>query len=104
MYLYSIYDAKADMWTPPFVAHSDDAAKRIVAVSSLNSGTMVDKFPADFTLFRIGSWDEGTGALCVDEASTSLGTVLQIIQQARQAVVPSVAPAEPTEDEENERS
>ncbi len=80
MFLYSLYDSKADGFTPPFVAKNDDLACRTVIDTYRHVGEcQLTQYPEDFTLFRIGSWDVDTGTIEGFEAKRSCGTVLQIV-------------------------
>lgn len=60
---FSVFDSKAKAFGTPFFASNDQVALRMFS-ASINSGdSYVAKFPADFTLFRVGDWDDEHGAL-----------------------------------------
>ncbi len=88
MYLYSLYDCKADGYTPPFLAKNDDMAHRTVVESYRRIGTcQLTEYPEDFTVFRIAEWNEDTGEItpCI---KSSIGNVLQIVNAASKAPKP----------------
>ena len=61
MNVYTVLDVKAGRCAPPFLANSDAEARRLIAVTVVGSGTLPDRFPADFNLLIVGSWDDATG-------------------------------------------
>lgn len=60
LFIYSIKDLTIGMFLPPFLAPSDDEAKRIVA-ESVEPGSIAARFPADYHLVRCGVFDSGIG-------------------------------------------
>ena len=59
--LYSIFDKKSGTYMQPFVELTDGTATRQCMDLLGNPNTPFAKFPDDFTLMRIGSWDEIEG-------------------------------------------
>ena len=59
--LYSIYDKKSETYMQPFVELTDGTAIRQCTDLLLNTNSPFSKYPEDFTLMRIGSWDEVGG-------------------------------------------
>ena len=59
--LYSIFDKKAGTFMQPFVDLTDGTATRQCMDLLKNTNSPFAKFPEDFTLMRIGSWDELKG-------------------------------------------
>ncbi len=60
---YSIYDSKAVAYLPPFMCHSEGIAIRSFTEACNSEGHQFGKFPADYTLFHIGEFDDETGKL-----------------------------------------
>lgn len=58
---YSVYDAKALVYAPPFFAATDGAALRSFQELANDLNTTVGKYPTDFSLWRIGSYDDQNG-------------------------------------------
>jgi len=61
--LYAVYDTKAKFFTNPFVAQNDMVALRLFASAVRDPATDISKFPVDYTLFRIGEYDDEKGML-----------------------------------------
>lgn len=63
IHAYSLYDVKSLTYSPPFFAVSDGVAVRMLAdlVSDLN--TSVGRHPKDYTLYRVGEFDDANGEL-----------------------------------------
>lgn len=80
MKLYSVYDAKAERFAPPFLAVTDEYARRMLVLSyrSLDDSSPLVVYQADFTLFAIGEFDEDTGTVTPLQVKENLGTMLQI--------------------------
>lgn len=80
MKLYSVYDAKADRFAPPFLAVSDEYARRTLVLTyrTLNDDSPLVVYPADFTLFGIGEFDEDTGNIVPLQVKENIGNMLQI--------------------------
>ena len=64
--LYSIYDKKSEIYAPPFIELTNGTAIRAVT-DLLNRPEMpFNKYPEDYTLVKIGSWDEFAGIPTAD--------------------------------------
>lgn len=61
--VFSICDGKAGSWLPPFFARSEGSAIRSLmnALSDVNSD--FSKYPEDYTLYRIGTFNDDSGSL-----------------------------------------
>lgn len=61
--LYSLFDKKASCFSRPFfVAHVAEAT-RSVQIGLESKDVMFAKYPADFALYLMGTFDEATGFL-----------------------------------------
>lgn len=61
--VYSIFDAKAAVFGLPFFSHNNALAMRNIEAAMMEGNAMFAKFPADFQLYHVGSFDDGTGEL-----------------------------------------
>lgn len=61
--LYCIKDVKVSAFTSPFTMQGDVQAKRYFHEMSNDENTTLSKYPADFELFRLGSFDDSSGEL-----------------------------------------
>lgn len=59
--LYSVYDAKAGLFQPPFCSMNDATAERTFADCVYNPQHDYHKHAADFVLYRIGEFEARTG-------------------------------------------
>lgn len=59
--LYSIFDKVASVYNAPFVMPADAAALRAFRDILSDKGTVPGRHPGDFSLVRIGSFDDSSG-------------------------------------------
>lgn len=74
---FSVFDTKTDAFARPFFCKSIGEAMRSWESISNDPQSEICKFPADFTLFQVGEFDETTGKLTPLDAAKNLGTALQ---------------------------
>jgi len=60
---YSIYDRKALQYHPPFFASADGAAVRSLQDLANDATTTIGRHPGDYVLYRIGAYDDSSGAM-----------------------------------------
>lgn len=60
---YSLNDKKSRTFAAPFFFHNDAQAIRALVATARDEITTIAKFPEDFDLYRIGSFDDSTGQL-----------------------------------------
>lgn len=77
MKMFSVFDSKAACYDKPFVLRNKAEALRGWADVANDSKTMIGKYPADYTLFEIGSFDDLTGVITVYDAKVNLGSALE---------------------------
>lgn len=61
MGMYAIFDDKAKTFTQPIFRTQDGMATRDFATLVNDQDTPFGKYPADYTLFKVGMFDDGTG-------------------------------------------
>lgn len=74
--LFVVYDAKTESYGVPFFRDFTANAIREwaeVASNKSDKQNQIAKFPADFNLFEIGSFEQSTGKLEILETKYSLG-------------------------------
>lgn len=86
--VFSLYDGKLGAHMQPFFAGSAGVAVRNVITAAEDPKTMFGKYPADFTLFHIASFDDSDGKFDVKTPLVSLGTVLELIPKKGPVSVP----------------
>ena len=69
--LYAVYDRASGVYDGPIPGHSDGAMIRNFSDMACNAEHQIGKHPEDYTLFKVGTWNDGTGEL-VDVISEKL--------------------------------
>lgn len=72
MKLYSVHDMKAGYYSSPVVHRSNGEAIRAFETSCKDPNLMLNKFPADFTLAILGTYDVDTGTIVPYDKITPL--------------------------------
>lgn len=70
--MYSIFDAKAGLYLPPFLSVSDGDACRQVLRELYNPDSNFNRFAEDYSLFEVGSFDHKSGRPDYLEAPVSV--------------------------------
>jgi len=79
MKIYSVYDSKGEFFDKPFIQrNAADAVRGFEMAVNGDHDSMIKRFPADYTLFEIGEWDDMTGTAVMHSAKINLGTGLQL--------------------------
>ncbi len=84
-HLYSIYDTKALAFAQPFLAANDQTAIRMVYGAALDPNTDLARFPGDYALVGIASWDEITGTIEPYEFQNNIASVRMILSASPEA-------------------
>lgn len=83
MKIYSVFDGKAQTFSPPFIAKTDAEAIRILESVVIDERTTIGKYPDDYTLFAVGEWNEDSGITSSpDYVKENLGLARQILNVA----------------------
>lgn len=69
--LYSIYDSKAEQFSPPQVYHNDMLALRAFEGIVNDDKMLIKKYPEDFTLYYIGNLSDSDGRYYVENCDES---------------------------------
>lgn len=75
--IFTVYDSKIEAYLPPFYEQSTGAAVRAFAEASNEKDHQFNKYPADFTLFQIGTYEDSTALIESFTSFTNLGTALE---------------------------
>lgn len=79
--IFTIHDSKAEVFKKTFTANTTGEILRQWQVMANDPETEIGKFPADFTLFEIGTFNLQTGLIDTYESKKSLGTALEYVKQ-----------------------
>lgn len=74
---FSVYDVKSETYSPPFFEKTSGLALRSFTEAIKDPRSALSKYPADFTLFEIGHFDDSSGSLVPHQANIPLGTALE---------------------------
>lgn len=81
--VFSVYDAKADAFLPPFILPRAQMAQRVFG-DCVNSRThQFHSHPEDYTLFHLGNFDDESGRLSPKETPTSMGLGIEYVNEAQ---------------------
>lgn len=86
-HVYSIFDSKVGIYTQPFHCIADGEALRAFSDAANAKDHYVGRHPADYTLMKIGNFNDETGRYIALDAFINLGN-------AQIFVVPKLSPAQ----------
>ncbi len=85
--LYSIFDTATGLYSRPHAGQADAAAIRDFGSIVQDAEHPIAKHPGDYSLIRLGIFDDTTGKLS-NEENTTLQTGLEAVAASRQIEVP----------------
>lgn len=71
----SLFDSKVKAFASPFFSPSEESAIRSVCDEAQRPDSMLHRHPEDFSIFRLGIFDDQDGALVAETVPCSLGLV-----------------------------
>ncbi|WNK12764.1 MAG: nonstructural protein [Microvirus sp.] len=77
--MYSVFDTKTSVYSPPFVARNQYDAIRMVRQLLDEKQANPAKYPMEFALFHIGDWDDEHGVVACPPAPRSLGLLSEFV-------------------------
>lgn len=80
--IYSIFDQASGLYCRPFFTQSDGEAARSFNDIACDAEHPIGKHPEDYTLYRLGIFDDNNGLLH-NEENQSLMTALETISSSR---------------------
>lgn len=81
--VYGLFDCKTMFYHAPFVAHGNGDAVRVITSLVMGGQHPCSKFPEDFTLFCIGSFDDSKGGLVGFKENELVCSCLDIVNDIR---------------------
>jgi len=79
--MFTVFDTKAESYSPPFAKLTKGLAIRDFTDAVNNPDNMVGKYPMDYALFEIGSFDEKTAKLVPHKTPVNLGLAVEFLHQ-----------------------
>lgn len=80
--IYTIFDVASGTYKRPFCAQADGEVLRVFKDMALNKDHEIGAHPEDYTLWRIGTFDDNKAQL-VPEDKECLGTALEMVASAQ---------------------
>lgn len=78
--MYAIFDSAAQAYLSPFCALSDGVARRMFEQAARDPQSTISRYPADNTLFRIGSYDDERAMLeCEPNGNEVICNALEVL-------------------------
>lgn len=87
LYLFTIYDKAADNFCPPFTAKNYEVGKREFMEIVNNKQTTIHRYPDQFSLHFIGTFNDATGVIQQDKQE-HLGVASQYLQREEPQIPP----------------
>ena len=79
--IFSVYDSKAKAYLPPFFLHEEGMAIRGFTTAVNDKSHAFGQYPADYTLFNIGAFDDATAQI-IHQDPISLGNGIEFVQKS----------------------
>ena len=80
---YTIYDVASGIYMRPFFSQADGQAVRGFKDIATDADHEIGKHPEDYTLYRIGNFNDTTGKMAGEELE-KLATALEMVSDSRQ--------------------
>lgn len=75
---YCVFDSKVEAYLTPFFMRADGEATRACQQAMSDPNHNFCRYPADYTLFRVGEFDDASGRLLPLDAYVNLGNLISI--------------------------
>jgi len=80
--MYTVFDTKAGAYLRPFFARTNAEAIRMFSDTVSDANSLIAKHPEDFSLFKVGEYDEVTGVVSgVTHANLVSGVVAKAMSE-----------------------
>ena len=76
--VYTVFDSKVGAYLQPFFMRGDGEAIRAMQETASNVQSNFHKYAADYTLFRIGEYEDQTDKIICLDHFENLGNVLSL--------------------------
>lgn len=78
--IFTVYDCKAQNYLQPFFCRSTGEAVRSFTEIANDPKSQIGKYPVDFTLFELGSFDDNTADFVIFNTPVSLGLANDFVE------------------------
>lgn len=80
--VYSIFDSKVEAYLPPLFFKSKGEFLRAFAEAANEPKSNIGKYPADYTAFEIGTWDDSKCTFDLHKTPVSLGVAIEFVKES----------------------
>jgi hypothetical protein len=84
--VYVVYDSKAEAYLNPLFFQSKGVAIRSFTEAANDKESQMGKYPGDYTLFELGSYDPLTAKFDLHASPVSVGVAIEFVKQPVQPV------------------
>lgn len=78
--IFTVYDSKVEAYLQPFFMKSKGEAIRAFTEVCLDKNSNIAKYPHDFTLFELGSYDDSNATFNMYVTPISLGLGIEYLK------------------------
>lgn len=75
--IFTVYDSKAEIYMQPVFFQTTGQCLRSVADAVNSNDHVFSKYPADFTLFEVGMFDDSNGEVRMYPSKNNLGCLIE---------------------------
>lgn len=75
--VFTVYDSKAECYLPPIYVKSKGEVIRSIGELANNPEHNFGKYPEDYTLFEVGSWNDNDCKFDLLSTPNSMGVILE---------------------------
>lgn len=79
--VFSVYDAKARVYSNPFYAIRTEVAIRDFHRAATDPSSEISRFPLDYVLFLVGEFDDEACTFTTSEVPINLGDATQFFKE-----------------------
>jgi len=76
-FIFAVYDLKTTLFSNPFFSVNANTAIRSFGAAANDPNTEICRFPSDFILYELGSFDDATGIFQIHTDRIYLGNAIQ---------------------------
>lgn len=78
--IFTVYDSKAEAFLPPFFTTATGLALRMFEDCANNPEHLFGRYPGDYTLFELGTFDSDTGQFELSKTMVNLGVAIAFVK------------------------
>jgi len=80
--VFSVYDSKAEAYMQPLFFQTKGLAIRSFSEAANDGKSTISLYPADYTLFELGSYDSDNAKFDLHSTPISVGVAIEFVKDA----------------------